>query len=268
MKVLPIILLILLITDTCASGQQQLLKEYNFSEGGYYVCLLNSSGGGQDKGMPPSSPFSDTSSYYYSADTVILNKLKQELKLQKQVDYFYQCGYPILFCLFKEGKLLMKLSMNIDCEYLSIPGEGQQLFKSKILTQYKTLFKPLIYTLTLYRTKNDGRIFLDSVKKNPCCIRTEPLDYWVDFEGWISCDYELRLDDIKNKIEKYAPGEKYVFPEFSRYSFYCNKSLYNALVGQLECEWYELPKTNFWSSSYYIPNCETLTPWLLQNEKH
>ena len=166
------ILIILLLFSRKLIGQS-ILNQYDFSKGEYYVCLLEGPMG-KDRGIPV-CPVSDryaidTISFFYTSDTVILSRLKKELVLYQRrskngIAYILQCGYPFWFCIFKEGKLLLKLPANIDCGYMET-SMGQMVFRSKTLKQYKNRFKPLLLRYTCFNSDEERRKFIESIKED------------------------------------------------------------------------------------------------------
>lgn|GEM_PF-3274895 len=116
----------------------------------------------------------DTTSLFYTSDTVVLNRLKKELHLYNRaakngVGVIYQCGYPFWFCVFKEGKLLLKLPANLEWGYMST-SMGQLLFKSSTLQQYKKEFKPLIIRYTCFDNVEERARYVELLQKDPYFI--------------------------------------------------------------------------------------------------
>ena len=167
------IFIILLLLSGKSFGQR-IFNQYNFNEGGYYICLLEGPIG-KDRGIP-SCPVSDemaidSASFFYTSDTVVLNRLKKELVLYQRpskngVSYELQCGYPFWFCVFKDGKLLFRLPANLEFEYMST-SMGQMIFHSKTLKQYKKYFKPLILKYTCFNREEERLKFIDNIKRDP-----------------------------------------------------------------------------------------------------
>jgi hypothetical protein len=166
------ILLILLLLSGRSIGQR-ILSQYDFNAGGYYICLLEGPIG-KDRGIPPCpvpEKFAiDTTTFFYTSDTVVLNRLKKEILLYKRrpkngIDFMYLCGYPFWFCVFREGKLLLKLPANLECEYMST-SMGQLIYHSKTLKQYSKIFKPLILRNTCFNSEREMIDFIDKIRKD------------------------------------------------------------------------------------------------------
>jgi hypothetical protein len=165
--------LIILLVSTGKSFGQRILNQYNFNEGGYCICLLEGPIG-KDRGIPVCpvrDEFAiDTTSFFYTSDTVVLNRLKKEIFLYRRpsengVDIMYLCGYPFWFCVFREGKLLLKLPANLECEYMST-SMGQLIFHSKTLMKYSKVFKPLILRNTCFNNEKEMMEFIEQIKKD------------------------------------------------------------------------------------------------------
>jgi hypothetical protein len=132
---------------------------------------------GKDRGIPICPAIDktiDTTSFFYTSDTVVLNRLKKELLLYKQpaengISIINLCGYPFWFCLFKEGKLLLKLPANLECGYTST-SMGQMVFNSKTLKQYKKTFKPLILKYTCFNNVDEREQFINYIQKDSSYI--------------------------------------------------------------------------------------------------
>ena len=152
---------------------QAIFKSYDFEKGGYSICLLEGPMG-KDRGIPV-CPIRDeyavdTSSFYYTSDINVLNRLKKEVVLYPRpakngVAEALQCGYPFWLCVFRRGKLLLKLPANIDCGYVQT-SNGQMLFHSKTLTQYRKNFKPLALTYTCFSSAEESTRFVEDIKKD------------------------------------------------------------------------------------------------------
>lgn len=165
-------LIVLLITGGKSFGQR-ILNQYDFNEGGYYICLLQGPMG-KDRGVPVCPVRDkyaiDTTSFFYTSDTVVLNRLKKEILLYKRpkeegLDVTYQCGYPFWFCVFRDGKLLLKLPANLECQYMST-SMGQLIFHSKTLKHYSRIFKPLLLRNTCFNSEKEMVEFIEKIKKD------------------------------------------------------------------------------------------------------
>lgn len=165
-----LITLLLLVENVIG---QAIFKSYDFNKGGYSICLLEGPMG-KDRGMPVcpvrDEYAMDTTSFYYTSDTNVLNRLKKEVVLYPRpskngmVDVL-QCGYPYWLCVFKGGTLLLKLPANIECGYIQT-SRGQLLFHSKALTQYRKSFKPLILKYTCFSSAEESSQFIENIEKD------------------------------------------------------------------------------------------------------
>jgi hypothetical protein len=172
----------ILVLLTVKSFGQRILKQYDFNKGGYYVCLLEGPIG-KDRAIP-TCPVRDeyaidTTSFFYTSDTVVLNSLKKELVLYQQpakngISTMYLCGYPFLFCVYKERKLLLKLPANLECGYMST-SMGQMLFNSKTLKRYKKVFKPLTLKYTCFDSVDERTKFLELIQKDSSYVSCKVL---------------------------------------------------------------------------------------------
>ena len=170
-------ILIILLLLTGPSSGQQILKSFEFNQGGYYICILQGPSG-TDRGIPTFDTCtqypSDTTSFFYTSDTVILNRLKKEVLLYKKpsengISIIYHCGYPDLFCVFKDGRLLLRFPANIECGYMNT-SMGQMLFKSKTLQKYKVRFRPLVVNYTCIDNTTERLNFIEKIQKDSSIV--------------------------------------------------------------------------------------------------
>ena len=169
--------ILILLTFGNTSFGQAILTQYNFNNGSYYICLLEGPMG-KDRGMPvcplQDAQAFDTTTFFYTSDKRVLNQLKKELILYERptkngVSEVFQCGYPFYFCVFKEGRLLLKLPANIECGYMKI-ASGQKLFHSKTLKNYKRCFIPLKLNYKCFNSAEERSVFIQRIKKDPTYV--------------------------------------------------------------------------------------------------
>ena len=177
------ILIFLLLISQKLIGQR-ILSQYDFNAGGYYICLLQGPMG-KDRGIPicpvRDEQAIDTTSFFYTSDTVVLNRLKKEVLLYQRpkvdgLDVSYQCGYPFWFCVFREGKLLLKLPANLECEYMST-SMGQLIYYSKTLKEYTKTFKPLILRNICFNSEKEIIEFVAKIKEDPNYVSYKLIGY-------------------------------------------------------------------------------------------
>jgi hypothetical protein len=182
MRVSFSLLMIFLLLSGGSIGQR-ILSQYDFNKGGYAICLLEGPMGADRgiRGCPVTDQNAiDTVSFFYTSDTAVLNLLKKELLLyntqaKNGTSSFYLCGYPFWFCVFKEGKSILKLPANIECGYMDT-SMGQLLFRSQTLKQFRKSFKPLTVRYTCFKNGEEKAQFIERIKKDASYVSVKALE--------------------------------------------------------------------------------------------
>jgi len=219
-------------------GQTQLFESYNFNNGGYYILGLQARIDQTDRAKGPLYRMGN----FYLKDTIVLNKIKKEWVFTKPGKR-YACGYNYNMFLCKNGIVLKRFSINLNCNEI-VFDEGYFYFDSEKLKMFlKSKRKSPLIKQKDFENINEARKYRDSVLRDDSLIMV-PTPRWTKFEG--EFDFTYKCDKIKNtcyekedsliNVMRYEITRNYPDEEFELsdrggslseilQTIYCNKSL-------------------------------------------
>jgi hypothetical protein len=138
--------------------------------------------------------------------------------------------------------------VNLDCKQLILNGQEYK-FDSKLLKKHWPAFKPIIVRQRKFETKEDGKLFWDSISRDDTYIfKEQAKPKWFIYEGRFMIypgNNESPSKAFRTKLEMEIkaryPEEPFELEGDSYFplTIYCNESLYKKFSLYEKTDWYK-----------------------------
>lgn len=197
----------LALSSLVANAQTQIFEAYNFNKCGYYLL--------GKQGESDYHSLTDSLNQFYINDAAFLNKVKEEWTFAKESP-IYACGYHYNLYLCKSGKILERISINLNCNVIAT-SKGYFYFEAdKLRAFYGKTTKARRIKQDFARVE-EGRAFINRILKSDLLIMVD-IPEWYSHDGMIEFRYECDninvseeelLEKLRKEITKKYKGEDF-----------------------------------------------------------